>query len=70
MSELEKKAWLPFKDLAKNILGNIQAKNYTEIVQKLLESYKALSNNMSINLHFLHSHLANFPENFGEISDK
>ncbi|XP_041374745.1 52 kDa repressor of the inhibitor of the protein kinase-like [Gigantopelta aegis] len=48
MSELEKNAWLSFKDLVKNFLGNTQAKNYTEIVQKLLESYKTLGCIMSI----------------------
>ena len=40
MSELEKNAWLSFKDVVKNFLGNTRAKNYTEIVQKLLESTK------------------------------
>ena len=70
MSELEKNAWLSFKDVVKNFLGNTRAKNYTEIVQKLLESYKTLGCNMSIKLHFLHSHLANFPENLGDVSDE
>ena len=47
MSDLEKNAWLPFKDVVKNFLGNTNASNNTEIVQKLLESYKALGCNMS-----------------------
>ena len=58
------------KDLVKNFLGNTRAKNYTEIVQKLLESYKTLGCNMSIKLHLLHSHLANFPVNLGDVSDE
>lgn len=70
MSELEKNAWSSFKDLVKNFLGNKRANNYTEIVQKLLESYKTLGCNMSIKLHFLHSHLPNFPENLGDVSDE
>ena len=70
MSKLEKNAWLSFKDVVKNFLGNTRAKNYTKIVQKLLESYKTLGCNMSIKLHFLHSHLANFPENLGDVSDE
>jgi hypothetical protein len=69
MSEHEKNAWLSFKDLIKNFLGNTRANNCTEIVVKLLESYKTLGCNMSIKLHFLHIHLANFPENLGDVSD-
>jgi len=37
MSVLEKNAWLSFKDVVKNFLGNTRASNYTEIVQKLLD---------------------------------
>ena len=48
----------------------ICASNYTEIVQKLLESFKALGCNMSIKLHFLHCHLASFQENLGAVSEE
>ena len=67
---LEKNAWLSFKDVIKNFLGNTCASNYTEIVQKLLESYKALGCNVSIKLHFLHCHLGNFLEDLGAVSDE
>ena len=70
MSDHEKNAWLSFKDVVRNFLGNTRASNYTEIAQKLLESYKELGCNMSIKLHFLHGHLANFPENIGAASDE
>ena len=78
MSDLEKNAWLSLKDVVKNFLGNTRASNYTEIVQKLLESYKvmelslgkALGCNMSIKLRFLHCHLTHFPEDLGAVSDK
>ena len=70
MSDLEKNAWLSFKDVFKNFLRNTHASNYTEIVQKLLECYKALGCNMSIKLHFLHCHLANFPEDLGAANDE
>lgn len=42
MPDLEKNAWLSFKDVIKNFLGNTFASNYTEIVKKQLESYKVL----------------------------
>lgn len=70
MTELEKNAWLAFKSIVKDFLGNTRAQNYVEIVQQLLESFKKLGCNMSIKLHFLHSHLANFPENLGALSDE
>ena len=70
MSDLEKNAWLSFKDFVNNCLGNNCASNYTEIVQKLLESYKVRSCNMSIKLHYLHCHLANLQENLGGVSNK
>ena len=54
MSDLGKNAWLSFKDVVKNFLGNTRAINYTEIVQKLLESCRALGCNMSIKLGVIH----------------
>ncbi len=70
MSELEKNAWLAFKAIVKDFLGNTRAKNYTEIVKNLLDSYQKLGCNMSIKVHFLHSHLDMFPENLGAVSDE
>lgn len=70
MTELQKNAWMAFKDLIKNFLGNTRAQNYTEIVQQLLKTFKILGCNMSIKVHFLHSHLADFPENLGAVSDE
>jgi len=48
MTELQKNAWMAFKDLIKNFLGNTRAQNYTEIVQQLLKIFKILGCNMSI----------------------
>ena len=60
-----------FDDVVMNFLRNTGAKHYTEIVLKqLLESYIALGWNISIKVYFLHSHLANFPENLGAASDE
>ena len=70
MSDSEKNAWLSFRDVVENFLGNIRTFNYAENVQKLLESYKALGCNMSIKLYFLHWYLAKFLENLGAASDE
>ena len=69
MLEVEKKAWLSFKDLVYKFFENTQAKNFSAIVQKQLESNKIFGGNMSVKLHFLHCHLANFSENLDVVSD-
>jgi len=51
-------------------LGNRRAQNYEELVNNLLQSYQQLGCNMSLNIHFLHSHLDFFPENCGAVSDE
>ncbi|KAK9739589.1 hypothetical protein QE152_g8863 [Popillia japonica] len=68
MTELQNNAWLVFKNIVKDFLGNSRAQNYTEIVQQLLENFKMLGCDMSIKLHFLNSNLANFPKNLGAVS--
>ena len=70
MTILEKQAWLSFKSVVNGFLGNNKASNYEEIVSDLLKNYEALGCNMSIKLHFLHSHLDKFPENLGAVSDE
>ena len=50
-------AWLSFIEVLKNFLGNYRADNYKKIVNNMLENFRILGINMSIKLHFLHSHL-------------
>jgi len=38
LNETESNAWLPFKRLCKDILGNHKAANYQDVVQDLLTS--------------------------------
>lgn len=66
----EKAAWQSFKDVCSNFLGNKRAENYKELVDALLSSYKKLGCNMSLKIHFLHSHLDFFPNNCGAVSDE
>jgi hypothetical protein len=54
----------------KRCLGNRRAHNYEELVNNLLQSYQKLGRNMSLKIHFLHSHLNFLPENFGAVSDE
>ena len=70
MSGNEKKAWKAFQLVATKFLVNYNADNYEQLVANLLKSYKALGCNMSLKIHFLHSHLDFFPLSCGEVSDE
>ena len=50
------------------VLGNTKSLNYKKVVQHLLCTFQKCSCNMSLKLHFLHSHLDNFSENLGAMS--
>ncbi|UYV80001.1 hypothetical protein LAZ67_18001373 [Cordylochernes scorpioides] len=54
LNEVEAAAWNFFRNVCKNFL----------------ESFKALGVNMSLKIHFLHSHLDFFPDNLGAVSDE
>ena len=54
----------------KNFLGNRRAKNYKELVEKLLKSQQDIGANMSIMVNCLHIHLDKFPDNSSDVSDK
>ena len=70
LSPAERRAWDSFNQVCVNFLGNVRADNYEEIVNELLVAYEELNCNMSLKIHFLHSHLNFFPENLGAVSDE
>ena len=70
MNEVELAARLSFVEVVKNFLGNYRADKYKEIVNNMLGNFKILGIDMSIKVHFLHSHLDLFPENLGDVSDE
>ncbi|GBO16541.1 hypothetical protein AVEN_150121-1 [Araneus ventricosus] len=70
MTNTEKQAWVAFKDVVEGFLGNERKENYKELVTVLLRTYHLLGCNMSIKIHFLHSHLEYFPDNLGKMSDE
>jgi len=57
----EKATWDSFKFVVSGFLGNRRAQNYEAFVNNLLQSYQKLGCNMSLKIHFLHSHLDFFP---------
>ncbi|CAH2100954.1 unnamed protein product [Euphydryas editha] len=56
--------------LVEIFLGNKKSENYEEIVNNLLKNFHDMGVNMSLKIHFLHSHLNFFPENLGSMSDE
>jgi hypothetical protein len=50
-------------------LGNNKAKNYHDMMPDLVKFYKGMGCNVSLEEHFLDSHLEFFPENLGAVSD-
>ena len=52
LNETERNAWLSFKRICKDFLGNHKAENYQDVVQDLLTSYKAVGCNLSLKIHF------------------
>jgi len=70
MNEKEGKAWMAFILVANNFLDNKKAANYIELFETILKSFKDLGCNMSIKVHYLHSHLDRFPKNLGNFSEE
>ena len=70
MTEHESAAWTTFVLIIKNFLGNYKASNYVELVTNMLSSFKDLGCNMSIKVHYLHSHLDHFSKNLGDLSEE
>ncbi|UYV84365.1 hypothetical protein LAZ67_X001944 [Cordylochernes scorpioides] len=70
LNKVEAAVWNSFKNVCKNFLGSVKVENYRDIVNDLLLSYKALGCNMSLKIHFLHSHLDFFQDNLGAVSDE
>ena len=56
--------------MVQNILDKDKATNFKENVEQMLQSYKEMGAQMSLKMHFLHSHLNFFPKNNGDISNE
>jgi hypothetical protein len=70
LNRKEKKAWLAFKTIVTDFLGNHRSPQYQAEVKNLLQCFKLLGARMSLKLHFLSSHLDYFPQNCGDYSEE
>ena len=65
MSPEKKNGWIAFSQVVNNFLGNTKSPKYKEIVKTLIDNFHKLGCNMSVKVHFLHSHLEYFCRKFG-----
>lgn len=63
MEMKEKNACISFKLVVTGFIGIKKDPNYKTLVAEVLQNYKTLGCNMSIKVHFLHSHLDYFSQN-------
>lgn len=70
MEGSERNAWVAFKSIVQNFLGNHRSQEYERVVEDLLQSFQSLGARMSVKMHFLSSHLDYFPENCGDFSEE
>ena len=60
MNDVELEAWKAFVLVVKNFLGNNKATNYEELLNNMLTAFRNLGCNMSVNMHYLFSHMDQF----------
>ncbi|KAM3846888.1 zinc finger protein with KRAB and SCAN domains 5-like [Vipera latastei] len=65
----EKITWKSFRDVTENFLGNCRALNCIHLVDKRHTAYKTMKCNMSLKMHFLHSHLDFSLRNLGTVRE-
>ena len=70
MNDKEKVAWLFSVAVTQYFLGYKKADNYHVLVTTMLLANCDPGCKMSIKLHFLHSHLDEFPSNPGDVSNE
>ena len=70
MNEIASCAWSLFVLVVKSFLRNKKADKYTQLVEDMLFHFNRLCCNMSVKVHYLHSHLDRFPENLGDLREE
>ena len=57
LEDSKKAAWVGFKAVCANFVGNVRAKNYQEIINIMLRAYKHMGFYISVKIHFVHYYL-------------
>ena len=70
MNDVEKAVWSSFKEVSTKFLSNTKDVNYINIVKRMVRNFEKLGCLMNLKLHFLDSHVDQFPENNGDFSEQ
>lgn len=70
LTPAEKRSWEAFRAVSENFLGSYRDPKYKKMVHEMMVSYRAQGVNLSPKLHFLSSHLDEFPKSCGAFSDQ
>lgn len=70
MTDIEKAAWISFRQVSQNFLGNNKSPDYKKLVSDMVKNFHTLGCNMSVKLHFLDSHIEYFPDKLGDFSEE
>ena len=70
LNETELAAWKSFKQVRLNFLGLHKSDDFEDVVANLLHNYHIMGCKISLQVHFLHSHLPFFHKNLGAVSDE
>lgn len=68
LNPTEKEAWNAFIDVVKNFLGNNKSADFRDKIKVMLDCYYKMGCNMSLKLHFLHSHLSFSPKIWAQLA--
>ena len=66
LSVVERRAWESFVSVVEGFLGNHKADDFMETLEELIDAYQVMDCRMSLKLHVLHSHIAEFLGNMGD----
>lgn len=67
---LVKGAFLSFKNIVRNFLGNKLTTHYKYIVQNSVNNFKKINWHMQLNLRYLHFYIIFFADNMGAIRNE
>ena len=71
MTQVERKAWMGFKNVVNSFSGNTKSPNFTTLVNNMLQAFRKFVCNMSLKVHFLFNNLDYFSNvHLGSISEE
>lgn len=72
LNQNEQRAWVALKTVIINFFRKlpITKLQYKQMIEEMLDAFHNINVNMSLKIHFFHSHLNFFPPNMGAVTDE